>query len=92
MKKTQHRSRGHVQMDSEQFCKEASNGGVALSGDVKPRLKWTQQLHQLFLDSVSQLGGVDSKLKSVYYFCVKIFPVSRDYSLFLQSQKPHLNL
>ncbi|URE29416.1 Myb-like DNA-binding domain [Musa troglodytarum] len=28
--------------------------------DSKPRLKWTPQLHQLFLDAVSQLGGVDN--------------------------------
>ncbi|CAD5169080.1 unnamed protein product [Musa acuminata subsp. malaccensis] len=27
--------------------------------DSKPRLKWTSQLHQLFVDAVSQLGGVD---------------------------------
>ena len=32
--------------------------------DSKPRLKWTSQLHQLFVDAVSQLGGVDSKLES----------------------------
>ncbi|KAK1267657.1 Myb family transcription factor APL [Acorus gramineus] len=31
--------------------------GLVLSVDAKPRLKWTRQLHQCFVDAVSQLGG-----------------------------------
>ncbi|CAH1417112.1 unnamed protein product [Lactuca virosa] len=30
---------------------------LVLSSDAKPRLKWTSELHQRFVDSVSQLGG-----------------------------------
>ncbi|KAG9451335.1 hypothetical protein H6P81_011300 [Aristolochia fimbriata] len=33
--------------------------GLVLSSDAKPRLKWTPELHQRFVDAVSQLGGPD---------------------------------
>ncbi len=34
------------------------------SADPKPRLRWTPQLHERFVDAVTQLGGADSKLTS----------------------------
>ncbi|KAL5981237.1 hypothetical protein ACLOJK_029158 [Asimina triloba] len=33
--------------------------GLVLSADVKPRLKWTPNLHRRFIDAVSKLGGTD---------------------------------
>ncbi|XP_077224448.1 myb family transcription factor PHL8-like isoform X2 [Tasmannia lanceolata] len=33
--------------------------GLVLSGDAKPRLKWTPELHQRFVDAVFQLGGAE---------------------------------
>lgn len=30
-----------------------------LSTDAKPRLKWTPELHQRFIDAINQLGGAD---------------------------------
>lgn len=38
---------------------QVDNQGLVLSVDAKPRLKWTPQLHERFVDAVSQLGGVD---------------------------------
>ncbi|KAI9126400.1 hypothetical protein K1719_002821 [Acacia pycnantha] len=32
---------------------------LVLSSDAKPRLKWTPELHQRFLDAVTQLGGAE---------------------------------
>lgn len=37
------------------------NSGLILSTDAKPRLKWTPELHQRFIEAVNQLGGADSK-------------------------------
>ncbi|KAG8085956.1 hypothetical protein GUJ93_ZPchr0010g7901 [Zizania palustris] len=35
------------------------DSGLVLSTDAKPRLKWTPELHQRFVDAVNQLGGVE---------------------------------
>ncbi|URE07436.1 Myb transcription factor [Musa troglodytarum] len=33
--------------------------GLVLSTDAKPRLKWTPELHERFIEAVDQLGGAD---------------------------------
>ncbi|XP_020597687.1 myb-related protein 2-like [Phalaenopsis equestris] len=42
---------------------QAGNGpvdsGLVLSTDAKPRLKWTPELHERFVETVNQLGGAD---------------------------------
>lgn len=35
------------------------DSGLVLSTDAKPRLKWTPELHERFIDAVNQLGGAD---------------------------------
>ncbi|XP_050277158.1 myb family transcription factor PHL8-like [Quercus robur] len=35
------------------------NMNLVLSTDAKPRLKWTPELHQRFIEAVNQLGGPD---------------------------------
>jgi len=42
------------------------DSGLVLSTDAKPRLKWTPELHQRFVDAVNQLGGAESK----YYILI----------------------
>ncbi|KAK2651238.1 hypothetical protein Ddye_018727 [Dipteronia dyeriana] len=36
-----------------------SSSGLALTTDTRPRLRWTAQLHQRFVDAVTYLGGPD---------------------------------
>lgn len=57
-------SNGSVPSHSERsLLLQGSNGpgemGLVLSTDPKPRLKWTAELHERFVDAVSQLGGPD---------------------------------
>ncbi|KAF8408113.1 hypothetical protein HHK36_007255 [Tetracentron sinense] len=33
--------------------------GLVLSAEAKPRLKWTQELHQRFIEAITLLGGAD---------------------------------
>lgn len=42
------------------MCEEKCATEVALSMETKPRLKWTEQLHEQFVLAVSQLGGAES--------------------------------
>lgn len=48
--------------DSNAQC----DNGLVLSTDAKPRLKWTPELHDRFVDAVNQLGGPDSTYRSSY--------------------------
>lgn len=34
---------------------------LVLTTDPKPRLRWTSELHERFVDAVTQLGGPDSE-------------------------------
>ncbi|KAJ0623898.1 putative transcription factor MYB-HB-like family [Helianthus annuus] len=34
---------------------------LVLTTDPKPRLRWTAELHERFVDAVTQLGGPDSQ-------------------------------
>ena len=41
------------------------DSGLVLSTDAKPRLKWTPDLHERFIEAVNHLGGVDSEYTKV---------------------------
>ncbi|KAF3603554.1 hypothetical protein F2Q69_00037113 [Brassica cretica] len=40
---------------------------LVLTTDPKPRLRWTAELHERFVDAVTQLGGPDSEFFSTVY-------------------------
>nr|XP_009609404.1 myb family transcription factor PHL8-like isoform X1 [Nicotiana tomentosiformis] len=40
-----------------QNAQQNKDMNLLLSSDAKPRLKWTPDLHQQFIDAVAQLGG-----------------------------------
>jgi len=44
------------------------DSGLVLTTDPKPRLRWTVELHERFVDAVTQLGGPDSTILSLLFF------------------------
>ncbi|KAI7729231.1 hypothetical protein M8C21_004718 [Ambrosia artemisiifolia] len=55
-------SRMSITPERHLFLQGGSNGGdsgLVLSTDAKPRLKWTPDLHERFIEAVNQLGGAD---------------------------------
>ncbi|XP_057948944.1 myb family transcription factor IPN2-like isoform X2 [Malania oleifera] len=44
--------------DSRGMCVQGDSG-LVLTTDPKPRLRWTVELHERFVDAVTQLGGPD---------------------------------
>lgn len=53
----------HQQQQGRNISSSSSNveSGLVLSTDAKPRLKWTPDLHDRFVEAVNQLGGPDSE-------------------------------
>ncbi|WOL18850.1 Myb family transcription factor [Canna indica] len=43
----------------QQMCVQGTDSGLVLTTDPKPRLRWTVELHDRFVDAVNQLGGPD---------------------------------
>ncbi|CAK9322482.1 unnamed protein product [Citrullus colocynthis] len=58
----QHRGKSIHSSERHMFL-QGGNGpgdsGLVLSTDAKPRLKWTPDLHDRFVEAVNQLGGAD---------------------------------
>ncbi|MED6220037.1 hypothetical protein PIB30_041208 [Stylosanthes scabra] len=50
-----------MDMDMDMNMEKMQNQSVhfVLSTDAKPRLKWTPELHQIFIEAVHQLGGAE---------------------------------
>ncbi|KAG9439029.1 hypothetical protein H6P81_019194 [Aristolochia fimbriata] len=46
-------------VDSRPMSVQAADSGLVLTTDPKPRLRWTVELHERFVDAVTQLGGPD---------------------------------
>lgn len=45
------------------------DSGLVLTTDPKPRLRWTVELHERFVDAVAQLGGPDSTILTPLLIC-----------------------
>ncbi|CAN6922381.1 hypothetical protein Bca4012_091474 [Brassica carinata] len=55
-------SRMHLPSERHTFLRGGNSpgdSGLILSIDAKPRLKWTPDLHERFIEAVNQLGGAD---------------------------------
>ncbi|XP_071735533.1 myb-related protein 2-like [Rutidosis leptorrhynchoides] len=46
-----------ITAERHMYMQGGSNSGLVLSTDAKPRLKWTPDLHERFIEAVNQLGG-----------------------------------
>ena len=53
-------STGAASSNDRPMCVQGDSGGLVLTTDPKPRLRWTAELHDRFVDAVAQLGGPDS--------------------------------
>ncbi|KAG8376728.1 hypothetical protein BUALT_Bualt09G0094000 [Buddleja alternifolia] len=61
-KNIQSSSRTSVPPERHLFLRGMNNNGesgLVLSTDTKPRLKWTPDLHERFIEAVNQLGGAE---------------------------------
>ncbi|KAL4560736.1 hypothetical protein LXL04_032890 [Taraxacum kok-saghyz] len=52
-------SRMSITPERHLFLQGGGDSGLVLSTDAKPRLKWTPDLHERFIEAVNQLGGAD---------------------------------
>jgi len=61
-------SRSGLPPEKQFLLQGGGDAGLVLSTDAKPRLKWTPELHERFVEAVHQLGGPDSKYKIKTYY------------------------
>ncbi|PUZ73492.1 hypothetical protein GQ55_2G478800 [Panicum hallii var. hallii] len=52
-------SRSGIPPEKQFLLQGGGDAGLVLSTDAKPRLKWTPELHERFVEAVHQLGGPD---------------------------------
>jgi len=52
--------------NSEYLGVSPASNPVTLGGSSKQRLRWTSDLHERFLDAISQLGGSDSEYLTLF--------------------------
>ncbi|XP_062190505.1 myb-related protein 1-like isoform X1 [Phragmites australis] len=64
-------SRSSLPPEKQFLLQGGGDSGLVLSTDAKPRLKWTPELHERFVEAVNQLGGPDSE----YIYDRKIYVI-----------------
>lgn len=76
-----HRSQGDEQLSNIGALRGSPVNSTASSGvGGKQRLRWTSDLHDRFVDAITQLGGPDSG----YFVCSLFFPFSSRRKLLLE--------
>ena len=60
-----------VQGGGAPMCVQGDSG-LVLTTDPKPRLRWTVELHERFVDAVAQLGGPDSTAPKPFMCCALV--------------------
>ena len=69
----------HQQQQTEVSLCDTNNNlhgeelSVMVSSDPKPRLRWTPELHDRFVNAVAHLGGPESMLSSSISVCLSIY-------------------
>ncbi|KAL5061764.1 hypothetical protein RYX36_023501 [Vicia faba] len=65
------------------------DSGLVLTTDPKPRLRWTVELHERFIDAVAQLGGPDSTRLLPLFFSFMWCELYNKQKKFRLGKQPH---
>lgn len=76
--------------DRGSMCVQGDSG-LVLTTDPKPRLRWTVELHERFVDAVTQLGGPDSTFFLLISSLNYLFSFGDDISCFVHNRSNHFN-
>ncbi|CDY08408.1 BnaA05g26440D [Brassica napus] len=76
-------------MQSREERRAESPSGLVLTTDPKPRLRWTAELHERFVDAVTHLGGPDKATPKTIMRVMAVKAISRSSDLESSLTKEH---